>query len=98
MTHFQFDDGGRFVEVQALSTALEDGQRIRIRDTARALTMTRRVVENITVQECPDILEEYWHREQEAIEAIRAYRPELAAQIDAAYEEHRAALEHSRAY
>jgi len=98
MSGFMIDTGDRFVETTALSSAVEDGQRIAIRTMDRARTMQRRILENIAAQECPAALDDYAEREAEAINAIARFRPDMADAVADAITEHRAALMHGGAY
>lgn len=95
---FQIDTGERYIDVNAQSAAVEETQFVKITSRARAITLTNKIVEAIQAHECPDQLDDYWHREDQIIDALFLFDQHVAAHLRDIYEEHRAALIHGGAY
>ncbi len=94
----KFDTGQRYIDVRAESASIETTQSVRVTDHRRAQSMTNRIIENIQAHECPQQLEDYWHRETLMLDALHLFDPTVTDHIRDIYDEHRAALIHGGAY
>jgi len=85
----RIDTGADRPDIMVVSGAVEDGQRIVIRDHKRAQNLFNRIRENIEAHELPDDLDEYMSREDLVLDALHLFDDALALSLREIYEDHR---------
>lgn len=90
----RIDTGADRPDIMVVSGAVEDGQRIVIRDHKRAQSLFNRIRENIEAHELPDDLDEYMSREDLVLDALHLFDAAISEEIRDIYETHRACIVH----
>ena len=79
-------------DIAAVSSSVEDGQRIVIRDHKRATNLFNRIRDNIEAHERADDLDGYMDREDMTLDALHLFDPFVCEELQEIYEGHRLML------